>query len=218
MQNSLEDAVTSSLTNSDRSDYPYPHWVMRDMLPAPDLRDLQNVGIREMMDPVFGGKREDNNAKRFFANPANRAAVPVLDRLAIAFDSPEVRGAFERLCGIELSAGSLRIEYCQDTDGFWLAPHTDVGAKMLTLLIYLSPEPEAADWGTDIYESPDKFVTSLRAEPNSALLFIPAANSWHGFRKRPITGLRKTVIVNYVSKEWRSVHELCVPPKAASAS
>jgi hypothetical protein len=30
------------------------------------------------------------------------------------------------------------LELCLDTDGFWLEPHTDIGAKKLTLLISLS--------------------------------------------------------------------------------
>ena len=51
-----------------------------------------------------------------------------------------------------LDGSFLRIECCLDTDGFWLEPHTDIGAKLLTLLVYLSDHPEAGDWGTDIMD------------------------------------------------------------------
>ena len=54
--------------------------------------------------------------------------------------------------GCTLGGSFLRIEYCLDTDGFWLEPHTDIGAKLFTMLVYLSDHPEAEDWGTDIMD------------------------------------------------------------------
>ena len=42
----------------------------------------------------------------------------------------------EGTCGIDLSDGHLRIEYTQDTTGFWLEPHTDISVKLFTMLVY----------------------------------------------------------------------------------
>ena len=60
----------------------------------------------------------------------------------------------------------VRIEYAQDTDGFWLKPHTDIGVKMFTMLIYMSDDPRHADLGTDIYADADDACRPLavRAE------------------------------------------------------
>jgi hypothetical protein len=33
-----------------------------------------------------------------------------------------------------------RVEYAQDVDGFWLEPHTGLGVKTFTTLLYLSTE------------------------------------------------------------------------------
>ena len=44
----------------------------------------------------------------------------------------------------------MRLEYAQDTDGFWLEPHTDLGVKLFTMLIYLPDSGEQNDLGTDI--------------------------------------------------------------------
>lgn len=43
---------------------------------------------------------------------------------------------------------------------------------------------------------------------NSGLLFVPGKDTWHGFEKRPIHGLRRTLIVNYVDDSWKARHEL----------
>ena len=46
---------------------------------------------------------------------------------------------------------------------------------------------------------------------------MPASDTWHGFHKRPIAGVRRSLIVNYVKPEWRSRHELAYPDHAAGA-
>jgi hypothetical protein len=46
---------------------------------------------------------------------------------------------------------------------------------------------------------------------NRGLIFIPAADTWHGFHRRPIDGVRRSLIVNYVRSEWRSRLELAYP-------
>ena len=52
----------------------------------------------------------------------------------------------------------------------------------------LSPEPEALAWGTDLLDGKWNLVESVPATFNSALMFVPAADSWHAFRRRPIRG------------------------------
>jgi hypothetical protein len=49
---------------------------------------------------------------------------------------------------------------------------------------------------------------------NRGLVFVPGEATWHGFAKRPIFGVRRLLIVNYVKPEWRSRHELAFPYEA----
>ena len=67
-----------------------------------------------------------------------------------AFRNLRVVQAIERTTGANLTAGRLRIEYCQDVDGFWLEPHVDIPVKLFTMLVYLTDAPELHDAGTDI--------------------------------------------------------------------
>ena len=38
-------------------------------------------------------------------------------------------------------------------------------------------------------------------------------DTWHGFLPRQIDGVRRSLIVNYVTSEWRNRHELAYPDK-----
>ena len=125
--------------------------------------------------------------------------------------------ALERLCDLNLRDSSLRIEYCLDTDGFWLEPHTDIGAKLFTMLIYLSDGPGSEAWGTDILDGELKLVATSPYRRNLGLIFVPAADTWHGFHKRKIEGVRRSLIVNYVKPEWRARRELAFPDRPAGS-
>jgi hypothetical protein len=43
------------------------------------------------------------------------------------------------------------------------------------------------------------------------MLFVPSAATFHGFERRPIAGVRKSMIVNFVSDEWRAHEQLAFP-------
>lgn len=157
------------------------------------------------------GKRETNNATRVHFNEENPAKAPVMDEIALVFQDQEVVDAFKALTGTQISGTSLRIEYCQDTGDFWLEPHTDIGAKRFTFLIYLNREPEGAGYGTDIYVTRDTYAGRAPAGANKGLIFIPGTDTWHAFHKRNMPAVRKTIMINYVGPEWRSRRELCFP-------
>ena len=36
-------------------------------------------------------------------------------------------------------------------------------------------------------------------------------NTYHGFEKRPIKGVRTSLIINYVTNEWRAREQLSFP-------
>jgi len=114
-------------------------------------------------------------------------------------------------CGFEAEGSYLRMEYIQDIDGAWLEPHHDVPQKLCSMVIYLCTGPDAGDWGTDIYDSQKRWFARSSAEFNSAAIFIPGENTWHGFEKRPIRGIRRLLEINYVHRSWRDRNQLCFP-------
>ena len=207
-------SLLSTLGRAQASDVPFRHWRLEAVLPS-DVPAA--IAVLPFAPPVIAdtkGKRETNNSTRIFFSAENRNRFPVCESVAAAFQSGPVVARLEGLCAIRLAGSYLRIEYCQDTDGFWLEPHTDIGAKLFTMLVYLARPGDPEAWGTDLM-TPDGGV-ALRApyRGNAGLIFVPGADSWHGFARRPIAGVRRSLIVNYVKPEWRSRPELAYPAQA----
>jgi hypothetical protein len=111
----------------------------------------------------------------------------------------------------------LRLEYALDVDGFWLEPHTDLGVKKFTCLIYLSDGPGHEALGTDIYWNRERHFGVSPFKRGAAMVFVPGDDTWHGFEKRPIQGVRRSVILNYVTHEWRAREQLSFPERAVRA-
>ena len=85
------------------------------------------------------------------------------------------------------------------------------------MLVYLSAGAEAENWGTDIMDQGGTVLARAPGTINAGLIFIPGARTWHGFARRPINGVRRSLIVNYVKPEWRSRHELAYPDQPVVA-
>ncbi len=202
-----------SLARADRRERPYRHWLLSGMLPEATRAALATLPITPARIGDTEGKRDTHNAQRIYYDDARRAAHPACAALARAMQSADVIAALQRACAVRLGGTSLRIEHCQDTEGFWLEPHTDIGVKKFTMLIYLEDQPGSADWGTDIHDGPANPVGRAPYRQNAGLIFVPAADTWHGFAPRPIAGVRKSLIVNYVGPEWRARHELAFPDR-----
>lgn len=199
------------LTASDARTKPYRHWLLKDVLPAEMARGVRALPFTPAKIEETNGKRETNNQSRVFFSETMRSHHAVCDELATMLQDRRATEAIERTCGVALQGTNLRVEYCQDTSGFWLEPHTDIAEKSFTMLIYLSDEPGSEAWGTDIYDSELKYVGSAPYGFNLGLIFIPGRETWHGFRRRPINGIRRSLIVNYVKSSWRARQELAFP-------
>ena len=189
---------------------PFDHWLLEEALPAGYCEAIVGLPFAPPTDVQFDGKRETNNATRVYFTPENQARFDVCQRVVECFQAPAVRAEIEAATGADLSGGRLRIEYCQDGEGFWLEPHTDIAVKLFTMLIYLSDDPGLKDAGTDLHKGPPDFryVASAPYGRNKGLIFIPGESTWHGVGRHPIKGLRRSIIVNYVTSDWRDRWEL----------
>lgn len=198
------------LVNSDRRTYPYKHWLLSNPLPDNAVDAITSLPFDPPNTAIFNGKRETNNSTRVYFTPENQEKFEVCRKIVEGFKNPRAIEVIEKETGADLSDSHLRVEYCQDCDGFWLEPHTDIFVKKFTMLVYLSDEHELQDAGTDLYEGPPefKYVGSAPYAKNKGLIFIPGKNTWHGVSKRPIKGIRKSIIINYVTSDWRDKWEL----------
>jgi hypothetical protein len=218
LENPMAGAFVSSLRNSLEFSAPYRHWLLSHALPDDVAHAITELPWPPPVSRYTDSTREANNATRTYFGVENRTRYKICDEVAQAFQSREVTSAIEQVCNVDLTGTSLRIEYCQDCAGFWLSPHTDIGVKKFTMQIYLSKEPGSQDWGTDLLDKQKVTVRRVPSAFNAGMIFIPGSNTWHAFTKRPIQGVRKSILVNYVGPEWRARHELCFPDEPVSPS
>jgi hypothetical protein len=204
---SLARAFGQTLPEAD----PYRHWLVGEVFPSGLTETLRQLPFAPPDLGGVSGKRELHNDQRHYFDGANNARFDACAAVADAFQSPEVVGAIETATGAELTGTFVRLEYGQDIDGFWLEPHTDLGVKKFTMLIYLCAGPEQSDLGTDVYRDPQTWAKRPRFDDNTALVFIPGSNTWHGMARRPIKGVRRSVIMNYVTDEWLAREQLAYP-------
>jgi len=205
--------IVKSFKTSKHTDKPYDNWVLDDVLPEATARAVLELPFPAPVIDDTEGKRDTHNSTRVFFSTENQEKYPVCKAIAEALQHPETVAAIKEATGADLDGSSLRIEFAQDSDGFWLEPHTDIGPKRITFLHYLIDLPGAETLGTDIYED-DETNTHAGTSPsafNQGFVFVPAKNTWHGFEKRTIPGIRKSLIINYVGPEWRNRQELAFP-------
>ena len=210
-----KDAVVSTLLESievaKQSEWPYRSWVVTECLPQETMASLLALPFEAPALDGVSGKRELHNATRRYFDAENQQQFSVCSRFCAAFQDPRVTDRIASRFGAKLSGTYLRVEYAQDIDGFWLEPHTDLGVKSFTLLLYLSKDPSHKDLGTDIYDGDKRHFGRSPFASNAAMIFVPSNNTYHGFEKRPIKGVRTSLIINYVTNEWRAREQLSFP-------
>jgi hypothetical protein len=196
-----------------RDDRPYRHWLLSEVLPESLATAILALPIAPPLIDDCGGVRDRHNDKRCFFTPLLQARFAACARLAAALQRPEVARLFEETCAIDAAGAFLRMEYIQDTDGAWLEPHRDIPEKLFSMVVYLCTGPDAKDWGTDIYDAQRRWVGRSAADFNSAVIFVPGPDTWHGFDRRPINGVRRLMEINYVRPSWRDREQLSFPDR-----
>jgi hypothetical protein len=184
----VKESLRRTLATAERFEEPYRHYIASNVFPSHVARALRTLPFQPADVHGVSGKRELHNDTRRYFDAANCARFPWCAAVADAFQSREVVEAVEQATGADLAGSFVRLEYAQDATGFWLEPHTDLGVKRFTMLIYLNGA------GADQED-----------------LFVPSDHTWHGLERRTIAGVRTSVIMNYVTDAWRERGQLAYP-------
>ena len=209
--------LLDSIGSARRQEQPYRHWFLQRCLPEDAVDAILDLPVPAPELGGISGKRELHNAARKYFDVENRAKTSVCEVFCQAFQHRSVTDAIARVFGSGLGGTYLRVEYAQDTDSFWLEPHTDLGVKKFTMLLYMSKNPQHRTLGTDMYDKDKKHVGASPFAPNAAMVFVPSDLTYHGFEPRRIEGVRKSLIINYVTKEWRAREQLAFPDQPIAA-
>ncbi len=210
-------ALLESIETSRRTEAPYRHWTLDRCIPADAVDQILALPFEAPSLDGVSGKREVHNATRKYFDAENREKFPVSENFCQAFQDPRVTSRIGSHFGAKLNGTYLRVEIAQDINGFWLEPHTDLGVKTFTMLLYTSKDPQHADLGTDIYDASKTHVGRSPFKSNGAMVFVPSDITYHGFEPREIRGVRKSVIINYVTNDWRAREQLAFPDQPLTA-
>jgi hypothetical protein len=107
----------------------------------------------------------------------------------------------------------------RDLSGYWIAPHPDTRAKVVTAQFYLAPDESQRALGTTLYRRhlfDPRNLISLKNMfekvkqfdflPNSGYAFAVGRHSWHGRERVPNdAGERNSILLFYYSdpsREW----------------
>ncbi|MEM7621221.1 MAG: 2OG-Fe(II) oxygenase [Pseudomonadota bacterium] len=209
-----DDTISALLASIEKSCYhqsPYSHWYLKDCLSNQLAKGLTALPFSAPRMFGISGKRDLRNAVRVFVNQRTQSQYFCLHILARAFQNCRVTDHISGFFGTDLDGTHLRIEYAQDTNGFWSEPHTDIADKVFSMHLYLSDDAGHEALGTDLYDTQKQQISRSPFIPNSAMVFIPSYNTFHGFEKRPVSGTRKSLIINYVRPNWRAKDQLAFP-------
>jgi hypothetical protein len=204
-------SMLASIDAAESHDKPYRHWFLKSCLPAAAVSTINGLPFPAPALGGISGKREVHNATRVYFDAENMARYPVCKAINDAFQNPRVTDKIGQAFGTNLKGSYLRVEFAQDTDGFWLEPHTDLGVKVFTMLLYMSTEAQHTALGTDIYDGDKRHVGTSPFQSNGCMIFVPSGITYHGFEQRRIEGVRKSVIINYVTNDWRAREQLAFP-------
>jgi hypothetical protein len=200
--------LTKALTTAQKDTVPYPHYYLRDVFDPAVVDELLTLPFEAPQHVYQQGTREEFNATRSYLNQETIQKFEMAHRVVQAFLAPETLQTIENMGKISLKGSFLRIEYAMDKDAFWLKPHTDLGVKLVTILLYLSKDADAGTWGTDLYQDEATHAKTCPYASNVGVLFFPSTNTWHGFEPRTIHGIRKSLVINYVTKDWQERWQL----------
>src|SRR5215471_19000163 len=210
-------SLIESIDSARRQERPYRHWFLKKCIPEDAVDPILALPFPAPDLGGVSGKREIHNATRKYFDVENRGKFTVCEAFCQAFQDTRLTDTVVAHFGAKLKGSYLRVEYGQDTNGFWLEPHTDLGVKMFTMLLYMSKDPQHRTLGTDIYNEDKTHLSCSPFAPNAAMVFVPSNRTYHGFEKRRIEGVRKSVIINYVTNEWRAREQLAFPDRPVAA-
>jgi hypothetical protein len=207
----IASSFASAIANRRAFEQPYRHWLLDGVFPAEVSDELANLPFAAPQLDGVSGRRELHNDKRSYFDAGGMSRFPVMRSVAEALQSAGITELIRDAFDAPIDDTFLRLEYAQDIDGFWLEPHTDLGVKKFTGLIYLSDGPGHHELGTDIYSAKNRHFGRSPFKRGGAMIFVPSQTTWHGFERRPIAGVRKSVILNYVTHDWRAREQLSYP-------
>jgi len=203
--------LAGSLGAARASAFPYPHWLLAEMLPRTLVWSLGALPFAPPPPPLIGCARPPTG-RTAFVTPCEIEAYSACRLVAETFQSAAVVALIARATGARLSDCRLRIALTQEVDGHQCPPRTRQAEARFTVMLALDTGGQR-NLGPDIYFESGDWAAQAPWTPGCALAFAPSARSWHGFEPRMIREVRKSLIIDYAPPGRAAAHELAFPER-----
>ena len=193
---------------------------------SPHLESRRGPAARELEPLHAAAQRKRPGATAGFDSrrlDRGRGRTPIARRQGTALldDSPTICCARFRTDrdGVGRIEAHPRPSLIRDLSGYWIAPHPDTRAKIVTVQFYLARDRAQRELGTALYRrrlfNPRNLlslknmfqkVRQMEFLPNSGYAFPVGRRSWHGREEIPeASGERNSILLFYyrdASREW----------------
>ena len=177
---------------------PWVHYVFENFFTNTDYKHLLKIPTLNSDYKKITGFRDAIDNRVFLSNQYVKDN-PQLKPLMVYLNDKSIWKEY----GAELDNSLLRVELIDDRYPFFHDIHYDTPEKKITIIVNLNKEDEK-NLATDIYVDKDTHYKKLDWIDNSALLFIPTEDRYHGFNPIEYKGIRRIMIINFVDKNiWR---------------
>lgn len=197
--------------NSDEYNFPFKHWQLKDFFESSIIENIFSLDIPTGPNG-YNSRDVEDDSERAFITPEFINKYSDFKDIVDIFSNDNFKLILEEKYNINLkNYPKLRMEYMQDLSGFKIKPHTDELVKAVTMVIYFTDDERYIDsLGTEIYLNEEKDgMKKIPFKYNTGIVFVPDGKStWHGFTDVDFDIIRRSIIINYVTDEWRDVHQL----------
>ena len=204
-------ALAASFGVARTSAFPYPHWLLADVLPLDLVWSLAALPFAPPPPALIGCARPPTGRVTFLT-PGETEAFAACRLVAETFQSAAAVALIGRATGARLSDCRLRIALVQEVDGHQCPPRTRQDEARFTLMLALDAGGQR-NLGPDIYFESGDWAAQAPWTPGCALAFAPSARSWHGFEPRMIREVRKSLVIDYVAPGRAPAAELAFPDR-----
>jgi hypothetical protein len=204
-------ALAGSIGAARASAFPYPYWLLAEMLPRDLVWSLAGLPFAPPPPALIGCPRPPTGRVAFIT-PREIEAHSACRLVAETFQSAAVVALIARATGARLSDCRLRIALAQEVDGHQCPPCTRQDDARLTIMLALDAGGQR-NLGPDIYFESGDWAAQAPWTPGRALAFAPSARSWHGFEPRMIREVRKSLLIDYAPPGRAAAAELAFPDR-----
>lgn len=186
--------------------FPWHHYTFNNFFTDEDFHTLKNLEINQADYSNITGYRDVIKGRTFLNNKAiehNPALLPIarwLDR----------KEYYKNCFDTQITNTFVRAEIIHDRYPFFHDVHVDLPCKNLTIIVNIDKDDDK-NLATDLYHTKQHHAKKLKWIANGGVAFKITPDRWHGFEPIEYVGIRKIMIINYVTiDEWRDKDQLFI--------